>query len=680
MTDWSARRNTAWDEVWRGSYAEAEKLFKASIKEIERSEPRSSWLPLILGDLASVCLSQEKHSETEALYVQALTVADKIFGPNAPSLLLYLEQLYKFQTETRGIEYPDPMLLHREVEMREKVTKQKNWQRARSLYERANSLPDEACGEAETLLQEAIALWEECGVPEHMYFAFSLEGLASLYLEQGRYLESEPLLRKALIMEWRMSGRGHGARRVVRDLSEVCLVQGRSIEAESFLRCLVAVADKGDSQDSDIPFFHQRLALACQANGKYADAEAYFRRVLAVQEAGGLYAIQVEDDLVPTLRGLALVCHAQGKHTEAEALLRHAAEIRNEDGSSYLVLATPYDDLAMLYRDLGKHDKSQVLTRRAMALRKAHLGGSSFNPRQDLRVPLDSREILSSYPSDHAAAERCLERILNIRESALGSQHPMVAETLRQLASAAHTLGKNDEAVRYLRRVLAICEITAGPESISVAEALEDLVERDYVNKGPLLRRTLAIYEKILGPNDPAVAKCLICLGSTYHHNSSHDEGFSHLTRALEIYERILGPKDPVLINFMCDLAYLYSNNSDAHSAERLYELAISRAEEGLGPESIELSLCVRGFAEHYRCSREYDKSEKLLLRALAILEKIAAQSYTEEERDSGLPNEDQRSLAAVLDELERVYRAWGKPRKADSVKARVEAIRRVLR
>ena len=58
--------------------------------------------------------------------------------------------------------------------------------------------------EAEPLYQRSLAIWEKALGPEHPNVAASLNNLAFLYNNQGKYAEAEPLHKRALaIMEVR---------------------------------------------------------------------------------------------------------------------------------------------------------------------------------------------------------------------------------------------------------------------------------------------------------------------------------------------------------------------------------------------------------------------------------------------------------------------------------------------
>ena len=63
--------------------------------------------------------------------------------------------------------------------------------------------------EAEPLYQQALELYKRLLGEEHPYVASSLHNLAALYDNQGRYSEAEPLYQQALELTKRLLGEEH---------------------------------------------------------------------------------------------------------------------------------------------------------------------------------------------------------------------------------------------------------------------------------------------------------------------------------------------------------------------------------------------------------------------------------------------------------------------------------------
>ena len=72
-------------------------------------------------------------------------------------------------------------------------------------------------------------------------------------------------------------------------------------------------------------------------------------------------------------------------------------------------------------------------------------------------------------------AEPLLQRALDIREKALGPEHPDVADSLNNLAVLYHDQGKYGEAEPLYQRALAIDEKALRPRAPDVAISLNNL-------------------------------------------------------------------------------------------------------------------------------------------------------------------------------------------------------------
>ena len=95
-------------------------------------------------------------------------------------------------------------------------------------------------------------------------------------------------------------------------------------------------------------------------------------------------------------------------------------------------------------------------------------------------------------------AESKLQRVLDIREKALGLDHPDVALALHNLGFIYNAQGRYAEAEPLLRRALIIRETALGPQHLEVALTLNSLaftygVRSRYEEAEPLYERALAI-------------------------------------------------------------------------------------------------------------------------------------------------------------------------------------------
>ncbi len=187
------------------------------------------------------------------------------------------------------------------------------------------------------------------------------------------------------------------------------------------------------------------------------------------------------------------------------------------------------------------------------------------------------------------------ERSLAIREKALGSHHPEVAESLNNLAILHYALGDYAQAGPLFKQALAIREKVLGSYHPEVAESLNDLAILhyalgDYAKAGPLYKRALDIREKALGPSHPLVATGLNGLGGLYYALGDYAQAGPLFKRALAIGEKALGPDHPDVATSLNNLATLHDALGDYARAEPLLKRALAIREKALGPSHPEVT------------------------------------------------------------------------------------------
>ena len=110
---------------------------------------------------------------------------------------------------------------------------------------------------------------------------------------------------------------------------------------------------------------------------------------------------------------------------------------------------------------------------------------------------------------DFAEAERLIRLSLDIREEALGPDHPEVATSLNNLAELQASLARFLEAETLCKRALSIRERVLGPAHPDVAASINNLGglyfrQSRYEEAEPFFQRSLTLREALLGADHPA--------------------------------------------------------------------------------------------------------------------------------------------------------------------------------
>ncbi len=219
--------------------------------------------------------------------------------------------------------------------------------------------------------------------------AESLNGLAVVYREQGRYTEAEPLLKRALAIREKALGPAHSD--VIQSLSNLAglyQTQGRHADAEPLLkrvrdlepRTTVAEPLFGSVQGLELPSFGQspelmeafNSSITLYQQGRYSEAEPYAKEALRLgTEEFGPNA----PSTAALLNELAPIYQAQGRYAEAEPLFQRSLAIREKaHGTEHPHVATSLNNLAALYRAQGRYAEAEPLFQRSLAIWEKTLG------------------------------------------------------------------------------------------------------------------------------------------------------------------------------------------------------------------------------------------------------------------------------------------------------------------
>jgi tetratricopeptide (TPR) repeat protein len=313
--------------------------------------------------------------------------------------------------------------------------------------------------------------------------------------------------------------------------------------------------------------------------------------------------------------------------------------------------ATPNKRAIELYQ-AGRYQEALPLYEQALNMREHALGPEH----PDTASSLNYLALLYWEMGSYDKALPLYERALNIREKVLGPEHPDTATSLNNLAVLHKAMGSHDKALPLYERALDIREQALGPEHPDTALSLNNLAELyremgSYDKALPLCERALKIKEQALGPEHPGTATSLNNLALLYNQTGSYGKALPLYERALKIREQALGLEHPHTALSLNNLAELYRKMGSYDKALPLYERASSIFEKALGPEHPHTATSFNNLALLYDETGSYDKALPLLERALKIREKALGPEHPD--------------TAAIINNLAALYWAMGSYDKA---------------
>lgn len=462
--------------------------------------------------------------------MQALSAAEKAFGPDHPNVATSLNSLALLY-DTQG------------------------------QYERA-----------EPHFMRALEIRERTLGPEHPTVATSLYNLAALYSTQGKYVQAEPLYKRSLAITEKILGKDHpDVASTLNDLATLNHKMGRYDLAEPLYERSLAIVEKARGPEHlDVAMRLNNLAELYRTQGQYVQAEAYFQRALAISEKA---LGRDHSDVATNLNNLAHLYANQGKYAQAELLFNRSLAISEKVlGPDHPTVATGLNNLAELYRTQGQYDLAEALYKRSLAITEKSLGLDH----PDVADSLNNLAAMYRAQSQYAQAEQLLKRSLVVNEKALGPDHPHVSLNLNNLAELYSAQRQYAKAEPLYKRSLAIWEIALSPDHPHVAVNLNNLAELyrtqgQYAQAEPLLKRSLAISEKAFGTDHLDVARSLNNLALLYDNQGQYTQAEPLFKRSLDIRENILGLAHPDVAQSLNNLALLYGHQSQ-------YEQALSMA------------------------------------------------------------------------------------------------------
>ena len=250
-----------------------------------------------------------------------------------------------------------------------------------------------------------------------------------------------------------------------------------------------------------------------------------------------------------------------GRFADAESQFREALHAWEQITTPEPVeTAVTLNDLGNLLRVQGRFLEAERLLRRAVALEER-----AEQPVQlDLAYTLNSLGALYCNRNQPTSAIPLLKRGLAIREQTLGSEHPLVASSLSNLADALLLLDKTVEAETLYRRALKILDATAEHPTLAALtnyKLAEMYSHKRRARAGNLLeaeafyRQSLTAWDRAPERNHPQVGLSLCGLAEIYLTQQRYAEAEPLLKQALEIQEQALGSTHPQVARVLLDYA-----------------------------------------------------------------------------------------------------------------------------
>lgn len=255
-----------WDQ---GRYTEAESLLQQALTICEQQvQPEHSDTIQSLNNLALLSFEHGRYTEAESLYRRALTILEQQLELECPHTSQSLNGLAVLSRDANANATQADQLAHSLIGLAELYVEQSRYT------------------QAEPLLRRALAVWEQHLGPQHPHTAFALHDLARVYSAQGRYTEAELLFRRAVEIREQQLGPEHPkTAQSLNNLGKLYTDAGRYTEAEPLLRRALTIREQRLGPEHPYTAFSlNNLAKLCVDVGRYTEAKSLLRRALTIRE------------------------------------------------------------------------------------------------------------------------------------------------------------------------------------------------------------------------------------------------------------------------------------------------------------------------------------------------------------------------------------------------------------
>ncbi|MEM9459836.1 MAG: tetratricopeptide repeat-containing serine/threonine-protein kinase [Myxococcota bacterium] len=347
--------------------------------------------------------------------------------------------------------------------------------------------------------------------------------------------------------------------------------------------------------------------------GQYARALERAEPVVQRAEALGYVPLLAEARLQ---RGRAHL--GAGRYAEAEQDLTQAHALAFEHGHDQVVLDAAIELVyAVGYRQ-ARHAEGLMWGRTFLPLAR-RIGDETL-----VADGLNHLGVVLRAQGKPEEAEQRFRRALQLREHALGPDHPQVATAANNLGNALHDQGLYEASEVMHRRALKIYENTLGMDHPDVSMSVDNLgatflVEGRLEEAEQLFGRALATAERSLGTDHVRVATILGHLGAVLHGQGKHERAERRFRQALPVLERALGADHPEVAEGVYNLGYVLHVRQRHEQAELRYRRALLIWEQAFGPHHGRLVRVLASLGDLYSEQGRYEQARHHYRRALEI-------------------------------------------------------------
>ena len=460
--------------------------------------------------------------------------------------------------------------------------------------------------QAEDMSRQALGLRETVLGKEHPSTLTSMNNLASVLSNQGKYEQAEEMHRQALRLSEMVLGKEHPSTLTsMNNLASVLSNQGIYEQAEEMHRQALGLYETvlGEEHPHTLTSMNN-LAAVLSRQGKYEQAEELYRQALGLRET---VLGKEHPDTITTIDSLAKVLRHQGKYEQAEEMHRHVLRLSETVlGKEHPDTITTIDNLAKVLRHQGKYEQAEETHRHVLRLSETVLG----KEHPDTITTIDNLAKVLRHQGKYEQAEEMHRQALGLSETVLGKEHPDTLASMNNLAKALRSQGKYKQAEEMHRQAFRLYETVLGkehPDTITTIDNLAKVLKNQgkYEQAEEMHRQALGLRETVLGKEHPDTLASMNNLAEALRSQGKYKQAEEMHRQAFRLYETVLGKEHPFTLTSIYCLAYVLTNRKLFSEADALYQRALNGYGKIMSHDHPTIQACRKNY------SRMLEKMQK---------------------------------------------------------------------
>jgi len=321
---------------------------------------------------------------------------------------------------------------------------------AEEMYTKALTVIEAAKGSNKLTFQEKMALEQA--------YEYSIQDLANLYKQMGRYQEANNLLRSLNQEEEQANVESSEAGRLYGELNVLMNDKDYDGAERKVLEIVKLQEEEYGTKHPNYAKAITRQGIVFQTKGKYNEAEALFEKAkdIYLKKFGN-----VHPDYGTTLNNLASLYTTMGRYKEAEKLYKESIGINQQVyGGSHILYANSLNNLVTLYYKLGENERALPLAEEAHNIIKNALGTES----EPYINVLNTLAGIYFAVGNTKEAEQMMKETLATNEKLYGKNNEKYAAGLNNLANICYQEGQYERAEKYYKLSLTTYGNVLGEE------------------------------------------------------------------------------------------------------------------------------------------------------------------------------------------------------------------------